>query len=65
MGFPLPDSGLDLGSEDRKVVGILRELEHHSIYNLLYYIMGKLASGRLGAGERLFGEVREMKKDME
>ena len=64
--LPLPDSGgVDLGSEvveDRRVVGVLRELEHHSIYNPLDYNMGKLdsaremmASGRQGAGEKVGG----------
>jgi hypothetical protein len=62
--LPLPDcGGVDLGSEvveDRRVVGVLRELEHHSIYNPLDYNMGKLdsarekmASGRQGAGEKV------------
>ena len=45
--LPLPDSGVDQGMdvmEDRRVVGVFSELEHHSIYNPLDYNMGKLDS---------------------
>ena len=63
--LPLPDSGVDQGMdmvEDRRVVRVFRELEHHSSYNPLDYNMGKLdstmerlASVRQGAREKFGG----------
>ena len=49
----MPDSVVDLGSEvvddDRRPMGLLRELELHSIYNPLDYSLGKLDSEKLAS----------------
>ena len=64
--LPLPDLSMALGTvenEDKRMLGMLRELEHQSIFNPLDYNMGKLdsaweivASSRQVLGEKLVGQ---------